>query len=119
MSLMGGPNPTRAGRGKRVRPYPDRVDLQFSGEVWYWRGPSPYHFVTVPDAESDQLHAVSSLVTYGWGVIPVEVSIGETRWTTSLFPKDGGYLVPLKDVVRRAEQIDVGDVVTIELAVDV
>src|SRR5215218_8633653 len=95
------------------------VDLEFSGEVWFWRGPSPYHFVTVPEAESAELQATSALVTYGWGMIPAEVRIGSTRWTTSLFPKNGGYVVPLKDRVRKAEQIDVGDLVTVRLAVDV
>ena len=44
-------------------------------------------------------------VSYGWGVIPVTVRIGATTWTTSLFPKGGGYLVPLKDRVRAAEGI--------------
>ena len=58
-------------------------------------------------------------MTYGWGMIPVEARIGSTRWTTSLFPKNGGYVVPLKDLVRNAEQIDVGDTVTVRLAVDV
>jgi hypothetical protein len=95
------------------------MDLEFSGEVWFWRGPSPYHFVTVPEDESAELQATSALVTYGWGMIPVEVRIGATRWTTSLFPKDGGYVVPLKDLVRRDEDIDVGDTVTVRLAVDV
>ena len=93
--------------------------LEFSGEVWFWRGPSPYHFVTVPDDESSALHATAAQVTYGWGMIPVEAHIGSTRWTTSLFPKDGGYVVPLKDRVRTAEQIEVGDVVNVSLAVDV
>jgi hypothetical protein len=95
------------------------VDLEFSGEVWFWRGPSPYHFVTVPEDESVDLQAASALVTYGWGMIPVEVRIGATRWTTSLFPRDGGYVVPLKDLVRNAERIDVGDTVTVRLVVDV
>jgi hypothetical protein len=95
------------------------VDLEFSAEVWYWRGPSPFHFVTVPGAESDQLAAAASLVTYGWGMIPVEVRMGATRWRTSLWPKDGGYVVPLKDAVRRAEQVEIGDVVTVGLNVEV
>ena len=95
------------------------MELEFSGEVWFWRGPSPYHFVTVPDAESAELKATASLVTYGWGMIPAELRIGATRWTTSLFPKDGGYIVPLKDLVRNAERITVGETVTIRLAVDV
>jgi hypothetical protein len=95
------------------------VDLEFSGEVWWWRGPSPYHFVTVPEEESAQLREASDLVSYGWGVIPVGVRVGSTRWTTSLFPKDGGYVVPLKDRVRRAEGIELGDLVTLRLTVDV
>jgi Domain of unknown function (DUF1905) len=95
------------------------VDLEFSGEVWHWRGPAPFHFVTVPEAESAELRATAALVTYGWGMIPVEVRIGSTVWTTSLFPKDGGYVVPLKDRIRAAEQIGLGDQVTVHLAVAV
>lgn len=60
----------------------------------------------------------SAHVTYGWGMIPVTARIGSTSWTTSLFPKDGRYIVPLKVVVRRAEGIDDGDVVSVELEVD-
>ena len=86
--------------------------------MWVWRGPSPFHFVTVPDEESAQLQATSAIVTYGWGMIPVGARIGSTEWTTSLFAKDGGYVVPLKDAVRQAERIDVGDVVTVRLRVD-
>ena len=95
------------------------MDLEFSGEVWFWRGPSPYHFVTVPEDESAELQTAAALVTYGWGMIPVAVRIGSTTWTTSLFPKDGGYVVPLKDKVRNAEALDVGDTVTVLLTVDV
>jgi hypothetical protein len=95
------------------------MELEFSGEVWSWRGPSPYHFVSVPEPETAEIKATSSLVTYGWGMIPAELQIGSTRWTTSLFPKDGGYVVPLKDRVRNAEQITVGDTVTVRLAIDV
>jgi hypothetical protein len=95
------------------------VDIEFSGEVWWWRGPSPYHFVTVPEDESVELRVAAQFVTYGWGMIPVAARIGSTRWTTSLFPKDGGYVVPLKDLVRKAEVIEVGDTVTVTLTVDV
>jgi hypothetical protein len=93
------------------------VDVEFSGEVWEWRGPAPFYFVTVPDEESAELEALSSLVTYGWGMIPVEATIGITRWTTSLFPKDGRYVVPLKSAIRAAEGIAVGDAVHVILEV--
>ena len=95
------------------------MDLEFSGEIWFWRGPSPFHFVTVPDEESAALDAVSAAVSYGWGMIPVSARIGGTGWTTSLFPKDGRYLVPVKDRVRRAERLEVGDLVAVRLSVDV
>jgi hypothetical protein len=95
------------------------VELEFTGEVWSWRGPAPYHFVTVPEAESTELRAMAAAVTYGWGMVPAELRIGATRWTTSLWPKDGGYVVPLKDKVRTAERIGLGDVVTVRLAVEV
>ncbi|HCK65553.1 MAG TPA: DUF1905 domain-containing protein, partial [Anaerolineae bacterium] len=57
----------------------------------------------------------SALVTYGWGVIPVTVRIGKTEFTTSLFPKDGLYLVPLKVVVRKKENLEEGDTVKLNL----
>jgi hypothetical protein len=95
------------------------MDVEFSGEIWSWRGPAPFHFVTVPPAECRELKAVSAAVTYGWGMIPVEVSIGDTTWTTALWPKDGRYVVPLKDWVREAERLELGDEVTVRLTVDV
>ncbi len=88
----------------------------FSASVVYWRGPSPFHFVPVPTGEAAEIHALAPVLTYGWGAIPARVRIGRTSFTTALFPKDGGYLVPVKDAVRRAEGLSLGDTVTVELA---
>jgi len=96
---------------------PVRMHLDFTGDIWEWRGPSPYYFVTVPDEQSAHLNDVSTGVTYGWGMIPVRARIGATEWGTSLFPKNGLYVVPLKDAVRRAERLDEGDTVTVRLTV--
>ena len=93
--------------------------MEFSGEIYHWRGPSPYHFVRVPDEDCDVLQEAAAFVSYGWGMIPVSARIGETQWTTSLFPKDGGYLLPVKDAVRKPEELRVGDTVTVRLTVDV
>jgi hypothetical protein len=95
------------------------MNLEFSGELIHWRGPSPFHFVTVPDEQSAAIEAVSSMVTYGWGAIPVVARIGRTDFRTSLFPKGELYLVPVKQEVRRAEQLDLGDLVTVRLTLDV
>jgi hypothetical protein len=93
------------------------MKLEFNGQIWFWKGPAPHHFVTVPERQSADLKAIVGLVTYGWGMIPVHVRIGKTEWTTSLFPKDGRYIVPIKAAVRKAEQLAAGDSVTVRLAV--
>lgn len=93
------------------------MDHEFSGDIWYWRGPSPFHFVTVPEPESREINELAGEVSYGWGMIPVLVRIGDTEWATSLWPKDGGYIVPLKLAVQRAEQVTVGDTVAVGLTI--
>ena len=95
------------------------MDLEFSGQLIHWRGPSPFHFVTVPEEQSAAIEAVSSLVTYGWGAIPVEARIGRTAFRTSLFPRGDLYLVPVKDAVRKAEGLTLGDDVRVLLRLDV
>ncbi|MEP7137437.1 MAG: DUF1905 domain-containing protein [Chloroflexota bacterium] len=93
------------------------MHIEFTGKIFYWRGPAPYLFVTVPEEQSRDIKAVSQLVTYGWGVIPVHVRIGKTEWQTSLFPKDGRYLVPIRKSVQIAEQLEEGSTVTIQLEI--
>ncbi len=93
------------------------MELRFSGDLWYWRGPAPFHFVTVPPDEAEAIHEVAPAVTYGWGMIPVAVRVGESEWTTSLWPKDGGYIVPIKKWVQEAEGLDVDDSVDVRLRI--
>ena len=93
------------------------MEFSFRGEIWHWRGPSPFYFVTMPEEQCRELHEVSAAVSYGWGCVPATVTLGGTTWQTSLFPKDGHYIVPLKAKVRRAEEVDEGMVVDLQLAV--
>jgi hypothetical protein len=108
-------DPDLVGANERRRG--DALELDFAGELWYWRGPAPYHFVTVPPDAARAIHAVAADVTYGWGMIPVKVRIGESAWETALWPKDGGYVVPIKDAFRKADGLALGDTVAVELAV--
>jgi len=95
------------------------MEIEFTGEIIYWRGPAPFFFVAVPENESQAIKAVSKLITYGWGVLPVHVRIGETELKTALFPKDGRYLVPIKASVREAENLEAGDMVNVQLQFDI
>ena len=95
----------------------ESMGMEFAGELYYWRGPSPYHFIAVPEDVCVGLRAVSGVVSYGWGMIPVWVRIGRTEFKTSLFPKDGRYVVPIKDLVRKAEGLAEGDAQMLELTI--
>ena len=94
------------------------MNIEFTGKIWFWKGPAPFYFVTVPPEQSHQLHFISGSVTYGWGMIPVTAQIGPTTWQTSLFPKDGGYIVPIKASVRKARKLEEGDSITLRLEVN-
>jgi hypothetical protein len=93
------------------------MNIVFTGTIWFWKGPAPWYFVTIPEQQCRDLKAISGIVTYGWGMIPVHVRIGTTAWTTSLFPKDGRYIVPIKASVRKAEHLAEGGTVTVRLDV--
>ena len=95
------------------------MELEFTDAVFEWRGPAPYHFVWVPEDDALVIQDVAAAITYGWGMIPVAVTIGTTTWKTSLWPKDGSYVVPLKDRARNAEGIALGDVVSVRLRIEV
>jgi hypothetical protein len=93
------------------------MNIEFAGEIWYWRGPAPWYFVTVPSQQGPELQAMSQLVTYGWGMIPAKVRIGKSEWRTALWPRDGSYIVPIKASIRKAESLEAGDTVTVWLEV--
>ncbi len=91
------------------------ISLKFSTEVIYWRGPAPFYFAPVPEAQVKKIKEISSQLSYGWGVIPARVKIGKTEFTTSLFPRQGGYMVPIKNVVREAEKLEIDDKIVVHL----
>lgn len=83
--------------------------------IWHWKGPAPHHFLWVPQDESSLIKSLERQLTYGWGCIPVEVTLGSSTWTTSLIPKDGRYLVPLRAKERKDEGAEVGDEICLDL----
>jgi hypothetical protein len=92
------------------------LQFTFTATVIEWRGPAPFYYAPLPAEEAEEVRGASKLVSYGWGVIPVTARLnGGAEFTTSLFPRDGTYLVPLKDKVRRPSGVTVGDSVEVEL----
>jgi hypothetical protein len=92
------------------------LEIAFSGELVEWRGPAPYHFVPLPPDEADLVDEVKAEVVY-WGVVPVRARIGDTEFSTSMFPREDTWFLPVKDAVRRSEALELGDVVDVRLSV--
>lgn len=94
------------------------MEVEFTGPVWFWRGPAPWYFVTVPEAESTEIQDTADRTSYGWGMVPVVAMIGDTQFSTAMWRKDDRYVLPVKASVRKAEDIDEDDVVTVRLFID-
>ena len=92
------------------------MEIEFSGELVEWRGPAPFVFVRLPLDAADRVDEVKAEVVY-WGVVPVRALIGDTGFTTSMFPREETWFLPVKDAVRRAEGVGLGDVVDVRLSV--
>lgn len=93
------------------------LSFRFEAEIIYWRGPAPFYFAPLPQAIADEVAKVARRVSYGWGVIPVEARIGQAVFTTSLFPRDGTYLLPLKDAARKKFGPATDDRLSIEMTI--
>ena len=93
------------------------MDRSFSATLFEWRGPAPFYWFALPTDCCDYIRDEAAEASYGWGAIPVRVSIGATEWETSLLPKNGGYVLPVKTVVRERERFGDGDTVTVAISI--
>ncbi len=91
------------------------MNFSITGTVIEWRGPAPFYFVATPSEVTAEIEAHKSAITYGWGVVPARVTIGDISVTTSLIPKNGSFYIPLKAAVRKPNRIEVGDKVSLTL----
>ena len=91
--------------------------FRFEARIIEWRGPSPFFFAPIPAERADAIRRAAKTASYGWGVVPVEAMLGKTSFTTSLIPKDGGYLLPLKDAVRRKANVTAGVAIRVTMTI--
>ena len=92
------------------------------GPVWLWQGSDgapakgSWYFLTI-DGETALAIRAAATNAAAWGSVYVEATIGGTTWRTSLFPSKqaGGWLLPLKAAVRKAEAILDGTAVEVRL----
>jgi hypothetical protein len=92
--------------------------IAFTSLLWIWKGEAAgrWHFLTVPEEQSDKIRGHGLGQRSGFGSVRVEARIGAVAWRTSVFPqKTGDYLLPVKAEVRRKAGIAAGDEVTVTL----
>lgn len=96
------------------------ASYKVTGKIWLWPGEAAWHFVNVDEQNSRKIKEVASKQKRkGFGSVPVEVTLGKTKWKTSIFPdsRSGTYLLPLKAKVRMSEGVAHGDVIKYTLQV--
>jgi hypothetical protein len=91
------------------------MEFKVSSPLIEWRGPAPFYFVAIDEADSRIIKSVAKEYTYGWGVIYITAFIGKTTWTTAVIPKDGRYLIPMKEAIRKEVGIELGDTVSMRV----
>lgn len=86
----------------------------FEGKVWRYEGPAGWYFVYVDEKVSKEILGTADKKKVGWGFVPIQATLGDTTWTTTLFPtKEKEYLLAIKAKVRRKEGVNEGDAVKI------
>ena len=97
-----------------------------SAKLWIWsseKAPASWHFLTIEGEAAEAIHALALMRRLetgrrrGWGAMKVKARIGDTQWETSIFPDkgSGGWLLPVKAVVRKAEGLVSGDLVEVRV----
>jgi hypothetical protein len=93
------------------------VDASFSAELFEWRGPAPFYWLSLPEDVSEYVREEAAMASYGWGAVPVRVRIGRTEWETSMLPRGGGYALPVEVVAPRTAPEISGKALTVRTLV--
>jgi hypothetical protein len=97
-----------------------------TAKLWIWssdKAPASWHFLTIEGEAAEEIHALALMRRLesgrrrGWGAMKVGAIIGDTQWETSIFPEkgSGGWLLPVKAAVRKAEGLAAGDMVEVSV----
>ena len=92
-------------------------EIVFEAAIIEWRGPAPFLFAVVPDEHVGAIRYAALSESYGWGVVPVVAKVGASEFATSLFPRDGTYLLPVKIAVQKSECVGLGDRIAVRMRV--
>ena len=88
-------------------------------KVVLYPGMDAWYFVYVDKKQTAIIAKKHATKKAGFGSIRVAVTLGKSKWKTSIFPDkhSGAYVLPLKKQIRCAENIDAGDIVSFTLEI--
>ncbi len=90
---------------------------KIKGKLFKWQGEAAWYFIRIDQKTSEKIKDNFGMMARGWGSLPVDATVGKSRWKTSIFPDKGTYLLPVKAQIRKAEEIGDGDSVNLELEI--
>lgn len=93
------------------------MEFSFSANLWEWRGPAPFYFLSLPLDIAEEINASAGMLSYGWGMIPVVARIQDVEFKTSMFKKNGTYVLPIKNAARIPLNLRVDDLIEVEISV--
>lgn len=101
-------------------------DFTVTTPLWRWQSaaaPGGWFFVSIAGAAADGIRLAAIGGQWldgrrGFGSARVRAAIGGTVWNTSVFPhkESGGWLLPVKAAVRKAEGLAEGADVTVTVS---
>ena len=97
----------------------DADKYNFQATLWIYPGKAAWYFITVPPEITTDIDRIFSELKRSWGSLRVEVEVGTSKWTTSIFPdkKSGTYLLPVKKEIRVTENLSVDDTIEVKLKI--
>ena len=92
-------------------------EYKIKAKIFKWTGKGAWFFIRIEKETAEKIKDNFGMFTRGWGSLPVNVTIANSSWKTSIFPDKGTCLLPIKSQIRKAEQIQEGDTLTINLEI--
>lgn len=90
---------------------------QIKSQLFKWQGEAAWFFIRIGEKISENIKDNFGMFAKGWGSLPVNVTLGKSNWKTSIFPDKKTYLLPIKAQIRKAEKINDGDLVNLEIEI--
>ncbi len=96
-----------------------KLRFQFEGDVWFYNAPGAVYFVSLPTDMSAEILDLVGQSLNPWGTVPVDATIGDFTWDSSMFPrKDRGcYDLPLNAKVRKRLGLQAGNVISVTIEI--